>query len=352
MFQADRWSRKVPTVAAVVPEGLGGFADATRVQMREMTNPGSGLELAKQLVALRPIPAPPLRALGNSAMERDQADLASKALTLAAERGWRDTFTQLTILASAIEAGEWDIAAQRADALARTARDQQLIEQGLAFLIAESEGRKAVAGRLNDGAPLTDALVALIRSDESQISQVIQVYSLADAMNSNMSCASFAKLTNFLLLKGRGVEAIQTWPDRCRSRAAADLAFNLDEQINDPLAWRFPSSAGLIILPGEADGSVDVRNRSMLRQEFARKFLTLSRGGYTLTLKREGGGDNSKRRSEFDVSLSCDRGRTIFAETIERSFSFEIPGDCTTQLLAISASRGAARSVRVSIDAS
>ncbi|MBX7496416.1 hypothetical protein K3172_11180 [Qipengyuania sp. 6B39] len=355
-FQADRWARKNPAIMAVVPEGLGGFADLHRLVLLESVEPGSGLALAKSLVASRPIPAEPLRLLGNSAIEKDETELASQALSLASQRGWRDTFTQIAVMASAIAAEEWDAAALRVDAMARTARDRRLIENGLALMLAQSGGREAVAERLEEGAPLSISLVGLIRSDESRVEQVVATFAAAEEGGGQLSCSSYANLVDVLLAKGYGVEAIGVWPRRCQTETSADFAFDLDAVSDDPLAWRYPDNSGLRVSAGDDEGSIDIRNRAVLRRAFATRYLTLPPGEHFISLSQsQADAAQGELSGQAAATLQCvGRGSAGMRPLVESDdalrIRFVVPQGCTTQRLSLTASRGKVTSFRIAVD--
>ena len=123
LFQIDRASGNRPELAVIIPDGLGGEADLVKAKATLNTDPVLADKPTRDLVAKRPIPAEHLSLLALYLVETDQPQLAGQALTEASKRGWRDRYTQVTVLGSALANGNPMAAAQRLEALIRN-RDE------------------------------------------------------------------------------------------------------------------------------------------------------------------------------------------------------------------------------------
>lgn len=131
--QIDRSARVRPALIAYVPEGFGGFADEKAARLLSVTDPESAMARGEALLRQRPIEAANLSAYALAAVEADEVAQAGQALTLAAQRGWRDSYTQVTVIGSALTNQQWEVAAQRVDALARMRREEEAVSARSAF---------------------------------------------------------------------------------------------------------------------------------------------------------------------------------------------------------------------------
>lgn len=357
IFQLDRHSRTRLTLMAYVPPDLGGFADANAARLLAVHAPDMAVARAESSLRHRPIDASTLSSFALAAVEGDDVDRAGQALTLAAQRGWRDTYTQVMVVGSAIGAENWEIAAQRIDALTRLRREQEAIFGSLSLMLQSEGGRLALADRLSESYPLVYALADFIGAYPDYGEEVSKVFVLSEAKGDTMDCSRFTRVTRTLLARNQGSSALTVWPERCMDGSGRTLAFSPSSDAEDPFAWTFPSIPGVSVRHGE--GSVTVRNRDPLRRQFAYRYITLPQGQHRLRLiydMRQGARPGmAAGNASVQISLRCDRtSRSAFnnliAQEYEAEIAFEVPDECPTQFLAFSVSKGTVENLSIEID--
>lgn len=344
---------------AYVPPNLGGFADANAARLLAVPAPDLAVARAESSLRHRPIDASTLSSFALAAVEGDDVERAGRALSLAAQRGWRDTYTQVMVVGSAIGAENWEIAAQRIDALTRLRREQEAIFGSLSLMLQSEGGRKALADRLAESYPLVYALADFIGAYPDYGEEVAQVFVMSENKGDAMDCSRFSRVTRTLLARNKGSAALSVWPDRCLGEAGRDAAFaptsGLGEE--DPFAWSFPSVPGLSVRHGE--GTVTVRNRDPLRRQFAYRYLTLEAGQHRLLLRSDTSpgvmSGMASGNASVQVSMRCDRtsrgaANSLIAQDYDAEISFDVPEDCPTQFLALSTSKGTVTDLAIAID--
>ena len=360
LFQLDRQARTQTDLAAIVPVGLGGFADERMIERLAIIAPDQALGRAEQLLHHRPTDAHNLGIFALSAVEAGDSERAGRALTLAAQRGWRDPYTQVSVTGSALAQQQWEVAAQRIDALARTRREQETIFAALRYMLAEPEGRVEIAKRLVVSEPLAAALAEFTRANGDFPNEVAAVLKATHAKSGDagVSCANYARIVRALLAQSEGVAALQAWPAACASGSREGIAFAFTEGSDDPFAWTFPSVAGVSVNDGNAPGAIDIRNRDLLRRQVAFRYLVLTPGRYSLRIERSakrGEGFAGGPSAQFSVLLRCDRrggnaSGALINGNYDAPITFSILPDCPIQFVSLTASQGRADDVRVFLD--
>ena len=144
--QLDRSARFDPAMAPLAPEPFRGFAQQRLAEAAlAQGDPAMAVSLARELVIRRPAPAEHLSLLGRAAVLDGDEDLALAALGAAAERGWRDPTAQNAVAAAALARGEFPVAARRVAALWAIDADREYLDPLTQALLAEPEGRDALA---------------------------------------------------------------------------------------------------------------------------------------------------------------------------------------------------------------
>lgn len=358
LFQADRQARTQLELAAMMPAGLGGFADERMVEALAFVDPAAALNRATALLRHRPTDAHNLGLYALAAVEAGEDAKAAAALTAAARRGWRDPYTQVTITGSALAQKQWEVAAQRIDALARMRREQATIFAALRFMLADPAGREEVAKRLPSSEPFAAVLAEFTRANEDMGAEVAETLRLTHGSKPAVACTNYSRAVRALLAQGQATAALAAWPASCATPASKGFAFAFDESEEDPFAWTYPPGAGISIREGDAPGAIDVRNRDLLRRQAAYRYLTLPPGSYTLRLERGEGGTASTGmgpRADLIVLLRCDRSGgnaagALIDRTYEQPVAFVIGADCPAQYLSLTVSQGRADNVRIFLD--
>ena len=237
VIQLDRSSRIRPALIAYVPAGLGGFADEKAARLFAVDFPDQALKRGEALLRHRPVEAANLSAYALAAVEGDRPEEAGQALTLAAQRGWRDTYTQVTVVGSALANQQWEVAAQRIDALSRMRREEEAIFGTISLLIGEEEGRQALADRMIESRPLTATVVEFLRANPDFGSRVAETFALTEGRDAALACEDHAKVVRTLLANSLGVEALSVWPERCHGDEQASYAFIFADPDERPFAF-------------------------------------------------------------------------------------------------------------------
>ena len=359
VFQLDRHSRSRTSLIPYVPVGLGGFADANAARLLAMAAPQTAMERAAASLKHRPVDGGTLSAYALAAAEADELDLAGGALTLAAQRGWRDTYTQVMVIGSAMTTGNYEVAAQRVDALARLRREEEAVYGTLSLLLREEGGREELAKRLSHSIPLASEIHEFLRAYPDFGPEVAQTFSIALADRGVLDCELLAPVASALLLNEMGADALRMWPDDCKHRERARYAFAPESGERDPFAWTYPSAAAVSVRTGTEPGTIEVRNRDPLRRPFASRYVVLAPGTHRLELNSQAAdprpGSLAGRRADISVLLRCDRkggnaGGALISQTYEGPVEFEVPADCPTQYLALSVGQGRIEELSITVD--
>ena len=344
---------------AYVPPGLGGFADAKAARVLAIHAPEMALDRAEASLRHRPIDAGTLAAFAMAAVEADDVDRAGRALSYAAGRGWRDTYTQVMVVGSALAEEKWVIAAQRIDALSRLQREEEAIFGSLSLMLRSDKGRAALAERLPESNPLVYSLADFLGNYPEFGPEVAQVFIAAREAGSEMPCSSFSRVTRTLLARDHGEMALAVWPDRCLTKDRGAVAFSLAGNEEDPFSWTYPSAAGLSVRQADDARSITVRNRDRLRRPFANRYVTLEPGSHRFVIERDSAAaarpGASRGSADLYIDLRCDRSSTsrfaaLVAQSYEGPIDFEVPSDCRTQYLTLSISSGTAKNLSISVE--
>ncbi|QZD89460.1 hypothetical protein K3148_11670 [Qipengyuania aurantiaca] len=359
VFQIDRHSNTRPTLMVYVPPGIGGFADAKIGRLLAMPAPQLALERTEASLRHRPIDAGTLAAFAMAAVEADDPDRAGRALGYAASRGWRDTYTQIMVIGSAISEENWIIAAQRIDALTRLQREKEAIFASLSMMLPSAHGREALAARLEGSNTLMFALADFLGAYPNFSAEVADTLITARERAPQMPCARFARVTRTLLARNRGALAIAVWPEGCMGSEGRGLAFTPSLGENYPFSWIYPPSPGVVVRQVDTSGVLIVQNRDRLRHPFATRYTVLEPGERRLTLQKDEQSDARlgayPRAGDLHIELRCDRSSksrysALVSQVYSEPIAFKVPADCPTQFLTLSISSGSAKNLSISID--
>ncbi len=357
VLQLDKASEQNGSVASLVPAGLGGFADAKVAANSLESDHAKAGDRLEHLLRHRPMEAAHLSNFAVWAAEEDDPR-AGPALSSAAKRGWRDRYTQMVVLASAVAEGKVDVAAARLDALARLKLDQQSIDTALSYLLQSEQGRQAVATRIAESDYLLRRFVNYARSTRPLGREVIETFALVSEAHADMGCDVYGGMTSAVLESGRVDYLGQVWPGPCAQREAADFAFGAKQEDDEgqPFAWKLIRSAGLSVNSGSEEGTLTVTNRDPIRRPFARRFHVLDAGQYEVVVSAKSikGNPAGFRQASVAIDIHCftpdveNRPRIFHAEE-EGSYRVEITNACPIQMSTLSVSRGTAENVGVSV---
>lgn len=346
--QIDRSARKDSTAAEWTPQVFKGYALET--QARDALANGNndqGLALARELVLRRPVPAESLALYTNALLATGKGEAAAPALTLAAQRGWRDRYVQRLMVLVAAQGEDWPTAAQRLIALWRQEdRGEETLALSKAVLVQPEALKEFLDqfGALDKWNPVFLAWAA----DNLSVQSVRLAASTAGKRGAPLDCRVLARGAYGVAAHGRAQAAAAMWDAACASRsggARTQSAF-IDVSDNDkgPLDWRYPDNADLTteLVSDERGVSLRYTNSAPVRVIVAERFAFLSQGAHRASVEATG---QAGRLRSLLLRVSCfSPDHPVISVGVfnldGQGAQFTVPADCPTQRLEISAARG------------
>ncbi|MFA6117508.1 MAG: hypothetical protein WC729_26185 [Sphingomonas sp.] len=272
--------------------------------------------LARVAVARDPGQQQSAALLGAARLGRHATDAALQAFLVAGALGWRDPITQLYWLDYAQTVGDFDMVAQRVDALRRTQNNAAAVP-ALEALESSNEGRASLAKRLALDPPWRDQYI--LESGTLSSDQAVngRVASLQRAKMAGMpaDCGIVAGAARLLVNGKRHAAAATLWRSLCVPSASATSAL-MDGGFRDvptnreasPFEWTLMASGAIEAhvdsLPAPLAGKgLFARSTSSVREPIARKWLALAPGHYILSWSASA--ENRAAGGPFSVSFSC-----------------------------------------------
>ena len=201
--------------------------------------------------------------LGSALLASERSEAADKAFRVAARFGWRNAATQGYFYATALEAGDLRVAADRADALLRT--HPRVVDQQRLLEPIESDpaGRTILAGHLLQQPPWIRSYLTLpADSSPELVERRFLVISQVGARNVALGCDVAAPFAKSLLKHDRWSDAKEFWnrncPDKRVSGLVGDPAFtavNASVGAELPFTWSVLRSGDVMIRQVGAGGS-------------------------------------------------------------------------------------------------
>lgn len=365
VVQVDRHAHEVPAYAAFVPHRFANFSlIGTAAQEAENGPPKKAVADARRVVSMHPIQAESLTLLAVAELRNHNQDLGSRALLLAAQRGWREPLAQRAVAIAAAQSGEWDVAADRLAALWKASSDGPDLRELSASLLQQPEMQAHFATRLVDDKEgvWTDGFVRWA-TDNLEPAVFVNTVTRANRAGARFDCAMMTKSTRKLLRQGWLSLAKQLWHSQCgagQSSAMNDFAFvepSLDpDAIEDPFAWQYPEGVGLTLdFPGRSTGAgLDFENTEPLRQLLAQKYVALAPGSHVIRVTAERF-DSASRPMLVQFSCAGDEGRKVFqpiaADSRKGPITVDIPASgCSVQTINLRVAKGRGKDVRIAVD--
>lgn len=289
----DRISRDALGMERLVPGPFRAVADRNAAAMALVRGETRRAQrLAEN--ALRADPSDPLSAslLGTARQMMGDPSGSEAAFRVAALGGWRDRLTQLYWYGVAIDAGDIEKAALRADALLR-ADPQFAISGDLLHPLEESEkGREELARLLAERPSWIGEYLKL--NHESDI-EVLRTRALIVArvpgIGRSLGCNLPYGMTVGLLSHGLRREAVEVWRGNCPGKgpanAIADTGFEemAASKRPSPFGWRRNSRGDIDLqIIGKADGghAIQVRNSSSVTKMILFQAVDIAPGNYRI----------------------------------------------------------------------
>jgi len=298
-------------------------------------------ELANRLVRHRPVPASSLSLLAMARSRGGQAPdkTALAALSEASARGWRDGFAQTGALAMALQAGRYDVAALRMDALWRTqaasAQTEPLLEEAFAI----PQVRAQLAARYAAGVPWAAAFVGWAGANvpPDQFGDFMQRATPARAAP---DCRTFAGIATKNVRAGRPQVARQLWDRFCKDHSQGSetrlVEIASDDAIVGPFDWTYPGDSGLV-RSFDARGTMHFRSLGLLRGQVAQRWADFAPGEHTIRIFHNG------RNPFLNVRCYGDElvGRPMSVPFVAGTAHFTVkPEGCAVQLITLEVEQG------------
>lgn len=218
LIQLDRQAYNDPGVIAAVPEPVSGVARQRQLEMlTEQDTFGELLPQTRDLVRKRPLPARHLVLFARSAELAGERDAALAALEVAAVRGWREPGAQLVVAQAGILSGNYEAAAQRLAALSATGAAPDQTNILLAAMLAEPDGRSALADLLTEEGAWKFWFVQRLRT-VAQEEQFVDTIAMAWEGGAALDCDQLRPAAQALVNADRQAEAQRIWRGDCASQ--------------------------------------------------------------------------------------------------------------------------------------
>jgi hypothetical protein len=247
--QLDRATLRHPLVAAIVPPPFRSFALAPLAdQAMDAGDVTTAQARARALIIKHPVPAESLSKLGIVALQAGDRAQAVSALALSAQRGWRDAVAQRVTASSAIDVGEWGVAADRVAALWQTRKVLDTDGDLTREVMANSAARRAFLERIAGFPLVVDDFLAWSGSNlpPEHITQGVKTLRGAGVQ---VNCGAMQEQTARLVGEGRVPQAAALWYAACTDGhvySARDFSFaTSDGQPSGPFDWSYPGVAGV-----------------------------------------------------------------------------------------------------------
>ncbi|MCT2398073.1 hypothetical protein [Novosphingobium mangrovi (ex Huang et al. 2023)] len=362
VVQVDRHSHEVPAYAKFVPSRFANFA-LIRKAANEVQNGSSKKALAdaRRLLFVHPVPAENLTILAVAELQNGHQEGGSRALMLAAGRGWREPFAQRAVAVAAAQSEEWEIAADRLTALWKTSSDSPETRETSGLLLENPEIRSHFAARLvGQTVWLPDFIGWAVRNLDSE--SFVETIEGAGKAGAQLPCEQLSGIARSLLDQGALLLAERLWRNACAAGATStrgNLAFDNPSSAKpqDPFSWTYPSAAGLTVEVDAATNpsSLNFENTDLLRRVVAQKYLALGAGPHHINVVTTDLQTNEAR--PILVYFAC-RGseanavfRPITADSRNDTIDVQIPANsCPVQTIELRVAKASAKGLRVIID--
>lgn len=355
--ELDRATLRNPALAPLVPTPFRSFALGPLVDRAiDAGDVEAAQARASALVKARPIPAESLSKLGLAALAAGDQSRAVGALALSAQRGWRDALAQRVTAASAIEVGEWGVAADRTAALWQTGKAGDLDAELTRQVVGNPTARPAFLKRIALYPLVVGDFLAWAGSNLSSDLLGASVTSLRTA-GARLDCGAIQDQSARMVGEGRVPQAAALWYGACtdgRSYSQTDFSFaTSDAAASGPFDWSYPGVAGVERSFAEAPRggfTLTYNNANPVRSPVASIVARLKPGAHRVRVLPGSGA------SEFYVTISCleqgGRGsggaRLMLGSGAE---PFEVPAQgCTAQRIVLLVPQGSGSLGGLAID--
>lgn len=289
----DRMSRSAPALEGAVLEPFRAQADRSAAMtaiVRE--EPAEALRAAQAAVAHDPIDPDSVALLGSAYQLAGQTEAADRAFRVAALFGWRNLATQSYFFDVAIQRREFEVAANRVDAMMRT--HPRLVDMQDMFDSFERDeaGRKVLADHLAQRPSWIEDYVKSAAATPETVAGRESVISLVPA-SPPIGCGTISPLVNALVESGERADAVATWNRHCPSQPVAgplgDPGFAnvpLPGTPPTPFTWSGRRSGDVAISNvSGGDGGLKIRNSARAPRLVISQRVQIAPGPYKVDVK-------------------------------------------------------------------
>ena len=352
--QLDFATRTRPELAILVPEPFRAHAYAPLAKSAlEGSRGEEARQLAQSLIRQRPIPAESGSTLAIAAQMLDNPELASRALTTSASRGWRDPVAQTAVVYTALYAKDWQMLAERIDALHRTGNPTLVPSHIMNEVLATDKGQRALAERLSEDRSWLVRFLRMGQTGEIASEAFGRTMQHVHRLGGEPDCLQLESVARKLLSQGEAHAADSVWAGPCEVNANLSVTGFLppiDKSPSGPLEWTFPNAPGLqrSFQISEGAGVLNYRHSDGLRAVLAERFLSLSAGTHTIRLTP--GTDLESSRVFFRVKCMGGARAMIGSGELQGTQNIVVPSNCPVQRAELSVTRGQGKNMGVSIE--
>lgn len=296
----DRLAATNPAVASVVPRPFAalGPAAVAAVALARQDFPETERQ-ARASLAHAPLEPGTAGLLGAGLVGQNKWKEGDKAFRVAGQLGWRDIPAQLYWMQVSIATGDWDIAAERADAVLRLDPSQTDNPRIVGPFEDNPKGRQALIARMASNPPWVAAylkpsadLPVPLLEKRAQMLGEMTGQNAAD-------CDLVAPFAGRLAMAGKATQGFRVWRKYCPAASAGlvhDPSFAAaDPSPVVPFAWRLVPSGSVSVNPAGDRQGLEVASRASFPREFARQMLVLAPGAYRLSWREDGAPQGSAR---------------------------------------------------------
>ena len=342
---SDRQAREFPSSPSYVgwPYDTGA-ARAKALLAFVRTGPASAIPYARRAILSDPISAQAVSILGRSQLYAQQFSAANRSFSVSGQLGWRETMTQIYWLDQALLGGDYQIGAQRLDAILRQAPLTEERDRFVSAIAATPEGRAALADRLKLAPIWAKPLMSEVWHLPAD--QVLQRVDLMRRTGKGVwACADSEKISQRLIDLGLIDEAQSVWRLNCGTSHSLvyDGSFEHFDTLKTTTAfdWQlFNRGDANISIAQDPSGnrSLALEVTASITLPIVRQFVVLKPGRYRLVWHTP---DTPQSQTKgLRVSLTCKSdlsfalgGMVIAGESDAWYQDFSIGNDCAGRQL-------------------
>ncbi len=255
-------------------------------------HPEAGIAPARRALAIAPLDAVAVRALGLGLLAQGHDESGNALLEAGARLGWREGVNQYWLVDRALAFGAYEVAIQRLDALLRLDRAAGHQLDRLAALADAPEGRKVVITALSVRPGWRQAFFNTL-AERSSVPVILAVLKGVNATAAPVRPSETALIRWKLADHAQWAAIRSVWAESHGGALLGEGDFSLDPEAlkagGPPLGWRAPALPGAHALIAEPDipwrgEALMVTSDGLARGTVLAQGLVLEPGHYRLSL--------------------------------------------------------------------